>query len=228
MPRGVYPRTNVLKDWKYIDAVISKKYPKAGAKIATELGLSKSSLYIRASRMGVRFTAKRTLTEETKRKIGEAISKIPKTDIWKRHLSESIKSKPYNKKRIKLMIEGLKRSRKLPRKKTKPERQINEILKFMFRPFKVFSYTGNRKYWVKFKNGKFKNPDFVQKGEQKAIEVFGRYWHRNDDPIDLIKAYNDVGWNCLVIWEDEINSSTRDRIMEFAYPYEYAYECQEM
>lgn len=61
-------------------------------------------------------------------------------------------------------------------------------------------------------------PDFWD-GDHKVIEVYGDYWHRNDDPqerIDLFKAH---GYDCLVVWEREWREDVEavvKRIVEFA------------
>lgn len=65
-------------------------------------------------------------------------------------------------------------------------------------------YIGNGTWWRLLPNGKRKNPDFKVTGENKVIEVYGDYWHRNDDPQELIDLYKQIGIDCLVIWENEI------------------------
>jgi very-short-patch-repair endonuclease len=49
-----------------------------------------------------------------------------------------------------------------------------------------------------------KNPDYVHKSGNKLIEYYGRYWHRNDNPNERIKFFRERGYECLVIWEDEL------------------------
>jgi hypothetical protein len=80
------------------------------------------------------------------------------------------------------------------------------------RPEKIFDamtpenicYTGDGSWWYVLPNGQHKNPDFKVKDQNKVIEIFGDYWHRNDDPQDLIDLYGAIGLGCLVIWEHEI------------------------
>jgi hypothetical protein len=101
----------------------------------------------------------------------------------------------------------------------KPERIIN-----MLTPEEVV-YVGNRAWWRKLKikkNGEYieqsKNPDFKIKGQNKVIELYGDYWHKNDNPDDLINAYKEVGFDCLVIWESEIYNeleNTIEKISQF-------------
>lgn len=52
-------------------------------------------------------------------------------------------------------------------------------------------------------NGKC--PDFINiNGQKKIIELFGDYWHRNDDPQDRINCFKPFGFDTLVIWEREL------------------------
>ncbi len=50
-----------------------------------------------------------------------------------------------------------------------------------------------------------KCPDFYD-GSNKLIEIFGDYWHRNDDPNEKVSFYEKFGYKCIVIWENEINN----------------------
>jgi hypothetical protein len=101
----------------------------------------------------------------------------------------------------------------------KPETILNQLTPSDVR------YTGNRSFWVRIKllvNGEYitkhKNPDFKITGQKKVIELYGNYWHKSDNPDDLINAYKAIGYDCLVIWESEIYNeleSTIERIAQF-------------
>ena len=65
-------------------------------------------------------------------------------------------------------------------------------------------FVGDGSWWRKLLNGKYKNPDFKVTGQNKVIELFGDYWHRNDSPQELIDLYNQIGIACLVFWEHEL------------------------
>ena len=55
-----------------------------------------------------------------------------------------------------------------------------------------------------------KCPDFINvNGQKKIIELFGDYWHRNDDPLDRIDIFKPYGYNALVVWESELRNSKR-------------------
>lgn len=68
-------------------------------------------------------------------------------------------------------------------------------------------YTGNRSFCIQFKNGKNKFPDFVVnpiEETKKIIEVAGNYWHTKEEMNEVVRNYREVGYDCLVIWEEEI------------------------
>jgi G:T-mismatch repair DNA endonuclease (very short patch repair protein) len=78
-------------------------------------------------------------------------------------------------------------------------------------------YVGDRKYIVHLRDGRKKNPDFIYRKEKKIIELYGDYWHRNDDPQEVVADYNAAGYKCLVIWERELDDpeSVLAKISEF-------------
>lgn len=50
-----------------------------------------------------------------------------------------------------------------------------------------------------------KCPDFINvNGQKKIIELFGDYWHRNDNPQDRIDIFTPYGYKTLVVWEHEL------------------------
>lgn len=52
-------------------------------------------------------------------------------------------------------------------------------------------------------------PDFFNvNGKKKIIELYGDYWHRGEDPQKRIDKYGEFGFDCLVLWEREINSKS--------------------
>jgi G:T-mismatch repair DNA endonuclease (very short patch repair protein) len=73
--------------------------------------------------------------------------------------------------------------------------------------FPGLNYVGNGAWWRTLPNGKSKNPDFKVPHQNKVVEVYGDYWHRNDDPQELIDLYKQAGLDCLVIWEKEIKQT---------------------
>jgi G:T-mismatch repair DNA endonuclease (very short patch repair protein) len=157
------------------------------------------------------------------------------SDFWKNPEAKEAQSKrcinqwkkpEYREKQSKIAIElwqdpeyrakVLKANSKSP---NKPETILNQLT-----PPEV-RYTGDWSFWVRIKllvNGEYvtksKNPDFKITGQKKVIELYGNYWHKNDNPDDLINAYKEIGYDCLVIWESEIYNElelTLDRIAQF-------------
>jgi hypothetical protein len=48
-----------------------------------------------------------------------------------------------------------------------------------------------------------KCPDYSN-NDHKLIELFGDYWHRDEDPQDKIDHYKKYGFDSLIIWEREL------------------------
>lgn len=75
-----------------------------------------------------------------------------------------------------------------------------------------WDYVGNWSFWIDRRN-----PDFVHSTKNKVIELFGDYWHKNDDPEKLIQHYRKNGFDCLVIWERELKDMKKvfERVRDF-------------
>jgi hypothetical protein len=115
---------------------------------------------------------------ESKAKIGMATRRLFKTEEYVSSWSKGMTSLP-----------------------NKLERHFDSITP------KNVKYTGDGKFFLTFKDGTVKNPDFVIEHSRKVIEVYGDYWHRNDNPEDIVKAYIEIGFDCLVVWEREIHEN---------------------
>lgn len=88
----------------------------------------------------------------------------------------------------------------------------NEVMKLC--P-SVVKFTGDRSFWLKFISGKAKNPDAIIEFEKKAFEFNGKHWHSLDENIE--KDYEQIGWKCLVIWQDELKDkdTLKDKILNY-------------
>lgn len=95
---------------------------------------------------------------------------------------------------------------------TKPEIKMMEVLDNSFP--NEWRYTGNHSFWITLGGGRHKNPDFIHKHRKVAIEVFGRFWHKQEEEKYLIEKYKEKGWKCIVVWEDEVDKHTPDLISE--------------
>lgn len=100
-------------------------------------------------------------------------------------------------------------------KPTKPEQTIIDIVRKYFPQFK-YNGIGNLNTTLA---GQV--PDFVNvNGKKQVIEVFGNYWHTTlarawkDTELGKRMAYNSVGYDCLVLWENEIKSKSEQELVE--------------
>jgi len=66
-------------------------------------------------------------------------------------------------------------------------------------------YVGDGAEWRIWPNGRHKNPDFIIDKKHRVIEIWGDYWHRNDDPMVDIEMWNRLGYECLIIWEHQVH-----------------------
>lgn len=82
---------------------------------------------------------------------------------------------------------------------TKPERKLLALIEEHGFPFR---YCGDGDVIL---GGK--NPDFINyDGMKQLIEVYGSYWHRNDDPSERIRFFEGYGYDCLVLWDHELEN----------------------
>ncbi|MFH1290408.1 MAG: hypothetical protein ABIH92_03300 [Nanoarchaeota archaeon] len=81
---------------------------------------------------------------------------------------------------------------------TKPNKSEIRLLELLNTIDPSWRYVGDFKLNV---GGKF--PDYWN-GEKKLIELFGDYWHQNDDPQKRIEFFKEQGYDTLVIWGSEI------------------------
>jgi G:T-mismatch repair DNA endonuclease (very short patch repair protein) len=83
----------------------------------------------------------------------------------------------------------------------KPNQAENKLLTILSEIYpKEWEYVGD---WTMVLDGK--SPDFVNiNGKKLIIELFGDYWHRNDNPDDRIALFKKFGYRTLVIWEREL------------------------
>lgn len=78
-----------------------------------------------------------------------------------------------------------------------------------------YKYVGDHKIYI----GKL-NPDFIHsEGDNKIIEVFGNYWHKNKEDIAFKdteggrkKYFSIFGYNTMVIWGNQIKNMSENDI----------------
>jgi len=80
----------------------------------------------------------------------------------------------------------------------KPERKLLTILDMYYTD--EWKYVGDGQVVI---GGKI--PDFINvNGKKLIIEMFGDYWHRNDDTDARTAFFKEFGYDTLVIWESEL------------------------
>lgn len=64
--------------------------------------------------------------------------------------------------------------------------------------FPQLKYTGNFTFFVGSKN-----PDFILVDTNKCVDVFGDYWHRDDNPNERIEYFKKRTYDLLIVWQSE-------------------------
>jgi very-short-patch-repair endonuclease len=73
-------------------------------------------------------------------------------------------------------------------------------------------FVGDGSFWRKWPNGRRKNPDFLVYNkdgsyEKMVIELWGTFWHKDDDPMLDITMWSRLGYQCLILWEHAIHDN---------------------
>lgn len=95
-------------------------------------------------------------------------------------------------------------------KPNKAEKRVDSILDSLFPS--EYRYVGDGSFIL----GGF-CPDFMNvNGQKKLIELFGDYWHREDNPQDRISRFEEFGYQTLIIWEHELDGEgLTEKLQEF-------------
>ena len=91
--------------------------------------------------------------------------------------------------------------RQMQSKKVKPNKAEAKLDKLLQKYFpNQWKYVGDGQFIL---GGKC--PDFVNmNGRKQLIELFGNYWHKDDNSQDRINYFKQYGFNTLIIWENEL------------------------
>lgn len=118
---------------------------------------------------------------------GKHISEKRKKDL--KMSSKKLWEDPIYRKKIK---------KKLHMRPNYPEKRLLKILEEHFSGWK---YTGDLSFFI----GR-KNPDFTNKSIKRTIDIFGKYWHDDEEEASRINYFNNKGWSALVIWSNEMRN----------------------
>ena len=143
-------------------------------------------------------------SDETKAKVSRALKGRPKPESWKQQVSQTLMGHSVSADTRQKLSVAIQRRWSDPEYikslcigPNKAEMRLAKILE----PF-GFTFSGGGELIVKCKR-----PDFWD-GKDRLVELYGDYWHRNDDPQDRINFMADNGYKCLVIWERELENPT--------------------
>ena len=163
------------------------------------------------------------LSEETKKKIGDAHRGKHLSEEHKKKISKTLKENPpwlgkHFSEETKKKISDARKKQRFPKSRTKPERIFEEICKKHNLPF---HYTGDGQLWI----GKRRllNPDFIEaNGNKILVEIFGDYWHSPllrpkmkeiQHPLYREKHYKKYKWQPIFIWESDLKRKDAEQFV---------------
>lgn len=95
-----------------------------------------------------------------------------------------------------------------------PNKRESKLIELIERNNLPFRYVGDGSLWIERRNPDFINTD----GKKQLVELFGDYWHADDDSQSRIEIYAKYGFETLIIWEHELKEPHKVlvKIKEFA------------
>lgn len=187
-------------------AIESNRKGHIGIKLSDETKLKMS-----LSHKGKKFKNRKHFSDEYKKYLSSIRKGLPKTEQHKANIKKALNlpevhnklvdigkihwnNPTYVEKQIKLLMNSWRI------KPNKPETILNNLLEILYPNH--WKYVGDGSFII----GR-QNPDFINiNGIKSVIELFGDYWHKDENEQDRINKYNDFGYSCLVIWEHELRS----------------------
>ena len=151
-------------------------------------------------------------SDETRQKISIALIGRKHSNEERQQISNSLmghKGHKFTKEELQRMSESAKENWKDPeyarrvseaqcRRPNEPELQLQSILDKHFP--NDWKYVGDGSFWIEGKN-----PDFVNVNSKKqVIEVFGIYWHNEDEVAPRITHFKKYGFDCIIFWEFDV------------------------
>ena len=136
---------------------------------------------------------------EHKKNLSYALKEICSQPLHRQKQSESHKvlwkNPSYREKIVKAVLKSV------CAKPNKKEALLGDILEQVVP--KEYRYVGDGSLVIAGKC-----PDFMNvNGKKKLIELYGDYWHKNDDPQNRITYFKQFGFETLVIWGHELKDT---------------------
>jgi len=150
------------------------------------------------------------------RKISESLTGRIFTDEHRQHLSEASMGKTLTDKHRKALSEAKRKNWRDPEyvrmmmgsRGTKP----NQMELLLWRDIQEYLSSG----WEVNVGGEKSImglvPDFIHEDRKQVIELFGNYYHdeflTGRTAADKIERYGDAGYDCIVVWEEDVRDGT--------------------
>lgn len=148
---------------------------------------------IRQSRIGKPTTAGRRTSPATRLRISEGRKGISARSKTRSATYKALWANPdWAARRLRKIAEGR------HRKPNKAELLLRDVLEALCPG--DWRYVGDGSFLI----GRL-NPDFVNvNGRKQVIELFGEYWHKQEEEARRIKVFAEYGFNALVVWQAEL------------------------
>lgn len=86
-------------------------------------------------------------------------------------------------------------------KQNKAEKKLENILNSLYPA--EFKFVGDGQIIIFGKN-----PDFINvNGKKQIIELYGKFWHQNDNPEERELLFKQAGFKTLILWDYELKRS---------------------
>ena len=126
--------------------------------------------------------------EDVRRKQSMASKKLWEDDEHRKRMSDAHKN--YTKEQLRNIMR-----RRVP---SGLEKELDTLLQKNFPG--EWKYVGDGEFVLAGKN-----PDFVNiNGKKKIIEVFGNYWHKEEEVAERVGLFAGYGFETLVVWGNEL------------------------
>lgn len=174
-----------LRKYGYIvrqHSVKGRKHPKHSEE--TKIKMSKS------------WTYSKIMTPERNKKLSQTILKKTNRNEWHGFTSSQMKDLWKNKEYREYTLKKTREALNL--KPNKAELKLFSVIEKICP--NEYAFVGDGTFTIRGYC-----PDFLNiNGQKKLIELFGDYWHRNDDEGNRIFLFRLFGYDTLVVWEKEL------------------------
>lgn len=141
-----------------------------------------------------RLTKGHRVTEEQRQKMSIRQKGIPQPHHRGNTYGKALKGRPHSPEHCRKVAAAVKSP-------NKPERHLGQILNERWPS--EWKFTGAGEFATPVGN---KIPDFMHVAKPLIIEVYGRYWHNDEEVEPRIAHFAAFGYKAIVIWQDELKA----------------------